>query len=215
MLSRARMISCLALFFPLFTSLALSQVYYGPIPKNFEIAPFAGYVVSTNIRTTDGRVITESGPGYGVTFDLDVKKGSQIELLYLYLKGHSKYEPTSDPTKGAEFDVQFQYFILGYTQEFRPLKKHTAFFTAGLGAWWARPDYPGLQDTWRVAMEFGGGWKFYFSDAIGIRFQGLALLPLVFTGGGLYAGTGGSGLAVSAGIPIAQFSFSAGLIIVI
>jgi hypothetical protein len=215
MRSRARMLSCFVLLFPLSAPQALSQVYYGPIPKNLEIAPFAGYVVNTNIRTSDGRVITESGPDYGATVSLDVKKGSQVEILYLYFKGHSKYEPTSDPTNAIEFDVQFQYFILGYTQEFRPLKKNTAFFTAGLGAWWAHPDYPGLQDTWRVAMEFGGGWKFYFSDAVGIRLQGLALLPLVFTGGGLYAGTGGSGLAVSAGIPIAQFSFSAGLIIVI
>jgi hypothetical protein len=64
-------------------------------------------------------------------------------------------------------------------------------------------------------MEFGGGWKFYFSDAVGVRLQGLALLPLVFTGGGLYVGTGGSSLGVSAGIPIAQFSFSAGLIVVL
>jgi hypothetical protein len=215
MLSRARIRSYLVLLLTLFTPLALSQVYYGPIPKNLEIAPFAGYIVNTNIRTTNGRIITESGPDYGVTVSLDVKKGSQIELLYLYFKGHSSYEPTSDTASGAKFDVQCQYFILGYTQEFRPLKKHTAFFTAGLGAWWARPEYPGLQDTWRVAMEFGGGWKFYFSDAIGIRLQGLALLPLVFQGGGVYAGTGGSGLAVSAGIPIAQFSFSAGLIIVI
>jgi hypothetical protein len=215
MRSSARLPVCLALLVVLCVSHSRSQVYYGPIPKNLEIAPFAGYVMSTNIRTTSGHVVTKSGPGYGVTASLDVKKGSQLELLYLFHKGQSSYVPNDALTTGIDFNVVFQYFVLGYTQEFRPLKKSTAFFTAGLGAWWARPEYPGLTDTWRMAMEFGGGWKYYFSDAIGIRLQGLALLPLVFTGGGLYAGTGGSGLAVSAGIPIAQFSFSAGLIVVI
>ncbi len=79
--SRSCMYFCLTLAIVLCTSSSLSQVYYGPIPKNLEFAPFAGYVVSTNIRTSGGRVLTKSGPGYGGTASLDIKKGSQIEFL--------------------------------------------------------------------------------------------------------------------------------------
>lgn len=194
---------------------AAAQVYYGPIPKNLEISPFAGYMVNTDIRVTDGYVSTTSGPDFGVAFNLDLKKASQLEVFYVAHQSRSGYRSNTEPANNFEFNILFQYFMVGYSHEMRPLKMNTPFFSVGLGGWWAKPDFEGAKDTWRVAMYFGGGWKFYFSEVIGIRVQAQALFPIVFSGGGLYVGTGGSGLAITAGIPIAQFSFSGGLIFVI
>ena len=194
---------------------ANAQVYYGPIPKHLEIAPFAGYMVSTEVQVSDGIVEVENGPAYGATLSLDVKKGGQVEFLYVYNKAAARYLSSTDSIANFDFNAVSMYFMLGYTFEMRPLKMSTAFFSAGLGGWWSQPEGTSYEDRWLVAMHFGGGYKFYFSELIGIRLQAHALLPLVFSGGGLYAGTGGSGLAIAAGIPIAQFLFSGGLIVAI
>lgn len=194
---------------------ANAQVYYGPIPKHLEIAPFAGYMVNTEVRVADGIVEVENGPAYGATISLDVKKGGQLEFLYVFNRADARFLSSTDPTTNFDFRAVSMYFMLGYTFEMRPLKMSTAFFSAGLGGWWSSPEGTSYEDRWLVAMHFGGGYKFYFSELIGIRLQAHALLPLVFAGGGLYAGTGGSGLTIAAGIPIAQFLFSGGLIIAI
>jgi hypothetical protein len=189
-----------------------AQVYYGPIPKHLEIAPVAGYMVNTEVQVSDGIIEVDNGPAYGATIGLDVRKGGQIELLYVFNKADARYLSDLDSSKNFNFNAVSMYFMLGYTFEMRPLKMSTPFFSAGLGGWWSQPQGTTYQDKWLVAMHFGGGYKFYFSEVIGVRLQAHALLPLVFSGGGLYVGTGGSGLAVGAGIPIAQFFFSGGLI---
>lgn len=190
-----------------------AQVYYGPIPKHLEIAPVAGYMVNTEVKVSDGVVEVDNGPAYGATIGLDVRKGGQIELLYVFNKADARFVSDTDSSTNFNFNAVSMYFMLGYTFEMRPLKMSTPFFSAGLGGWWSQPQGTGYQDKWLVAMHFGGGYKFYFSEAVGIRLQAHALLPLVFSGGGLYVGTGGSGLAIGAGIPIAQFFFSGGLIL--
>jgi hypothetical protein len=50
---------------------------------------------------------------------------------------------------------------------------------------------------------------------VGIRLEANVAMPLNFYGAGFYVGTGGSGMSANAGIPMAQFNFLGGLVIVI
>jgi len=46
-------------------------------------------------------------------------------------------------------------------------------------------------DTWRFAMTFGGGAKIFFSDKLGIRLQARLMVPVFFSGAGMYVGQAG------------------------
>jgi hypothetical protein len=192
-----------------------AQVYYGEQEQKVEISPFIGYMVNTNTTVAYGYIENDDGVAYGASIGIDVRRGGQVELLWVMQSSHSSYQSQSWQYSSFDFDVVFNYFMIGYVHELNPRAKVRPFFRAGAGAWWASPDYQGLSDTWRVAMDLAGGVKIYPSEKIGIRLQAAMMMPLVVYGGGLYVGTGGASVGVSAGIPIAQFNFSAGLIIVL
>ena len=63
----------------------------------------------------------------------------------------------------------------------------------------------------KPAFTAGLGFKLWLTDQLGLRFMARALVPLYFTGTTIWVGTGGSGLAVGAGIPWAQFDFTGGV----
>ena len=64
-------------------------------------------------------------------------------------------------------------------------------------------------------MSFGlqTGTNLYLSKRIGFRVHGRLNFPVQFNGFGFYAGSGGSGLAASAGAYFIQADIGAGLII--
>jgi hypothetical protein len=67
-------------------------------------------------------------------------------------------------------------------------------------------------DTWRFAMTLNAGTKIWMTPNLGLRFDIRMLMPILFSSGGFYYGTGGSGLAASGGIPSLQFAFTGGLV---
>ena len=69
-----------------------------------------------------------------------------------------------------------------------------------------------VSTTWRFATTLMGGTKIWLTQNLGLRLEARMLMPILFNSGGFYAGSGGSGLAATAGIPSLQFAFSGGLI---
>jgi hypothetical protein len=107
--------------------------------------------------------------------------------------------------------------MLGATQMLKG-RNIKPFGTFAVGAAWMSPGQSKqanvtLEDVVRVAVGFGAGVKIFFTENVGLRLHGRLLMPLVFTGGGFYFGTGGAGFGVSSGIPALQGDLSAGLII--
>lgn len=208
-------ISALALGFLVTAQPSSAQVYYGAPEKHVEIAPFIGYTLNTTTLVAYGEVKTDDGVAYGGTISFDVNPGQQVEFLYFHQNTQSHFNAQSIYYNSFDFDVAFNYFMIGFAYEPNYRAKTRLFFRVGGGAGWFSPTHQGLEDTWRPAMDLALGVKIYPTEKIGIRLQAGVLMPLVFTGGGLYVGTGGAGVGVSAGVPIAQFNFSAGLIVVL
>ena len=55
------------------------------------------------------------------------------------------------------------------------------------------------------------GSKFYLSKSVGIRLQAGLYLPVRFSGGGVYIGTGGADYGVSSASTIMQFNLGGGI----
>jgi hypothetical protein len=66
-------------------------------------------------------------------------------------------------------------------------------------------------DTVQFAFTAGLGFKVWLTESIGLRFEARALVPIFFSGGGFWVGTGGASVGLSGGIPFAQFDFTGGL----
>jgi hypothetical protein len=110
--------------------------------------------------------------------------------------------------------VTVQYFQIGSIYQL-PKENVQPFLGVYLGAVMFHPkgQAQGLQfeDKWSFAMSFAGGVKLYASDKFGVRLQGRLLMPMYFSGGGVYVGTGGAGVGVGAGVPIVQGDLGLGV----
>jgi len=66
-------------------------------------------------------------------------------------------------------------------------------------------------DTWRMAFALGGGLKLFVHPKFAIRLGAELLGTLYFYGASFYAGTNGSALGVTGGIPTVSGNFTIGL----
>jgi hypothetical protein len=106
-----------------------------------------------------------------------------------------------------------EYYQLGALYDKRIAKKTNAFgfFTGGVVRF--SPVTPNYGDDYRFAITAGGGIKYFFTKTVGVRLQGRIKLPIYFSGGGIYLGSGGSGYYLGTGTALLQMDLLAGLII--
>lgn len=192
---------------------AMSQAH------KMEITPTFGYQWGGVMQTYEGEVRLEDGEQYGVILGYRVQKELMVEFFWSYFPTRASFEPYylyGGNSELANLDAKLgvHYFQLnGVWETGRRTTK--PFLGAGFGMVMFSPENTKYSTEVRAAMNFSGGVKFYLSERIGLRLQGRLLMPLYFTGGGLWFGTGGVSVGASAGIPIVQGDLSAGLIIVI
>jgi hypothetical protein len=183
-----------------------------------ELTPYYGYLLSTNVRISEGDLVVKDSPLWGVTLDLGHKGIPGAKLQLMYNRQSTKMELKEYPSKQRKylFDVDVDYWQLGIVREV-PLgsKKIVPYGVVGLGAANFTPDNPAYGNEWFFAGHFGGGIKAFFSDNIGLRLQARALLPFSFASGGLWCGTGGCNIGMGSYSSIIQFDFTAGLVIAI
>ena len=183
---------------------------------SFEITPSYGYLVSTNLRTTDGDLVIKDSPDYGLTLDIGHTnlKGAKLQLMYNRQDTRMELKEYPSGSRKELFDVIIEYWQLGVVREV-PIqsKKVKPYGVVGLGAANFNPVGSAWSNEWFFSAHFGGGLKVFLSDAIGIRLQARALLPFTFSGGSFWCGTGGCSVGVGSYSSIMQFDFTAGLII--
>ena len=200
---------------------ASAQMYPADADRTrFELTPFIGWQWSTRTNTYGGEFSTKDGINYGGLVDIHIQRNVDIELLYIYFPTQTRLESYTYGIPSTDyFNVAFHYMQIGYVKSLKPHAKVEPFLTGSLGAGVAVADdivYDNVtlsaEDTWRFAIAFGGGAKVWFSEKLGLRLQARLLMPIYFAGSSVYFGTGGSGFAVSGGIPLLQGDFTAGLI---
>lgn len=179
-----------------------------------EIFGFGGYEVASDVQVTQGQLNIYSNPNYGAGISFEVQRGIQAEVFWIGQQTPmelKRYNGLTEPL----FDVGIHYFQAGAVYEFRQTKAQKAFpFTSfSLGATLFSPIDANFSEEWRFSITFGGGGKFYISDRVGLRLQARMLLPLNFSGAGMWCGTGGCSVGVGSWATLLQADFTGGIFV--
>jgi opacity protein-like surface antigen len=187
-----------------------------------QIGAFTGWQVNGDVDGIYGKLRVDDAQSFGVSLWTQVRPGTKIELLWIYSRATAQFDSyTLSYSSTREFDVDSNYFQIGGVQSMRR-GKIEPFAGGTLGAVWYAPgsiqSTTGLtsysaNDTWRFAITLGGGLNVFLTESVAIRGYARMLVPMYFNGGSVYVGTGGSGLAVNAGVPAISGDFGAAIVL--
>ena len=193
--------------------------------QKLEITPFGGYFFAGKLAVREGDLNIKNDANYGVTIDFSIRRDIQIELMYNRLDTRLVLKEYPTGVNKDLFDLSVNYFHIGGVYRAQEIEKGYLFTTFSLGATLFSPNVDTYQmddgevvdvsEDWRFSIALGGGIKYFLSDKIGIRTQIRILMPIYFGGGGLYFGTGGSGVSLGAGTNLVQGDITGGLIFVL
>jgi hypothetical protein len=207
---------CFLALLTIVTSVASSQ-------KSWRLNGYASYVFddgfSTYYSTYDyyeGKI--KGSAQYGVGIELVMGERAGIELMYL----HQGTTATADyllginePVKFAEFDLNIDYILLAGQSFFaNPSGKVEGYggLMGGLALINLKEPTSGREaSNERFAWGARIGANIWASEKIGIKLQAQLLSVTQGSGGGLYFGTGGAGVAVSSYSTIYQVGLGGGL----
>jgi hypothetical protein len=189
-----------------------------PPPRQFEIGGFAGWQVSTDASTPNGTVVIDGSIDFGGTLAYSIRPGYDVELAYIYVPTHARFAAFNPALSSDRVALGEHWIQLGGVVS-RPLGKIEPFGAISAGMVIFHADTIHFQDGTsystsdqvRFAFTAGLGFKYWFTDRLGLRFEARALVPVYFSGGGFWVGTGGASVGLSGGIPFAQFDFTGGL----
>ena len=179
-----------------------------------ELFGFGGYMTYSSLKVAEGSVSFEDGANYGFGLDVAVNKGILVELNYT----HNQTTARLRRFNGGDvplFDINTHYIQIGAHNEFRRTReqKTVPYALVTLGATLFDAKTASLSDEWRFSVAIGGGGKFYLGKKVGIRLQGRLLMPLQFSGAGMWCGLGGCSVGVGSWATLIQFDLTAGVFI--
>jgi hypothetical protein len=139
----------------------------GAAPFEFEITPSVGLRLFGEFEdpvSTDSVDIDESA-SFSLAFDIEYSPDEAWQLFY-----SRQSTEVSDVNPALDLDVE--YLQIGGVAEF-PLEGDM-FIPYAVGTIGAARFSPGgnLDDETKFAFTLGGGWKYYFNDHFGLRFEG-------------------------------------------
>jgi len=177
-----------------------------------EIFGFGGYMMTTRVPVRKGDLQVKDVPNYGAGIDFQIERGLQLEVIWITQQTHLKIKKYPSGLVEDLFDMNTHYFQLGAVYEMGR-KKARPFFAFSVGATMFDAKDVTRSDEWLASLTFGGGGKFDLSKRFGIRLQGRILMPIIFSGGSIWVGTGGVGVGVGSWTPFVQFDLTAGVYI--
>jgi hypothetical protein len=215
MRTTATSLAAAMLFLSLCAGSAAAQ-YQGPEgipPHKGEIGFHGGYVwtwareVYVGSVTTGSMDIKESGY-WGITLDVNVEPGKQVELLYRRQDSRLTFRTPLTPAVDL-VDVGVEYWQIGGLGgvprgDFLPY----GLFT--VGATHVMFKNSPYEDNWKFSMMFGLGAKKYMGEKFGLRAQ--AQLPFTIIDGGGTISCGSLGcISTIGGTGVGQIDIGGGL----
>lgn len=195
---------------------ALSPQVHSQIIEYLDIIPTFGYHFGGRARFYEGDFKIEDNASYGITLSAPVEWGIKGEFSWSRSDSKGRFIPYRTGYEPDELEMASNYFLLGVMKEFSegPFKPLGGIH---LGLGWFDSKDSRYYDVFRFSVGLAGGLEYMFTDRIGIRAQGRFLIPISFSGAGMYCGigTGGSSCGVSTGGwgTILQGDISGGLVI--
>lgn len=168
---RRALLALMALFH-LIPAAATAQV------NRFEVTPFAGYRLAGEVDNSAGigfdfrsDVEIDEGAHFGVMFDIPLTSNWQLELLASRQNtSFSVDEGLLSPSENLG-DVNLGLYQAGFLFQWGE-GQVSPFVVASLGLARLEPDFPELDAENYLSGTFGGGVKVFFSENVGLRFEG-------------------------------------------
>jgi hypothetical protein len=152
-------------------------------PHKAELGFNGGYVWTwaREVYYTSGGELDIKDTGYwGITLDMNVREGKQLELLYRRQDSKLTFDAALSPEVQLT-DVALEYWQIGGLGGIvRGDVMPYGLFTVGATRF--IPKNSSFDDEWRFSMIFGLGVKKYVGEKLGIRAQ--AQLPFTWLDGG-------------------------------
>lgn len=180
-----------------------------------EITPLWGYRFGGRTTTSGGEIRVVDNSLYGIQVAAVLPYDVSIEFLYCRQPTSLKKTtsaPFEPPVTETLFNMNVEYYMLGGVKSVQS-GDVSPFGGAYLGFGSFRPQTSGYSNENLFAVAVSGGTKVKLSERIGLRLQARLMLPMQWSSGGLWCGTGGCNIGVGANTTIMQFDLDAGLII--
>ena len=179
--------------------------------QKIELTPMVGWELSGKATGENAELNFKDNVNYGIVAGYQFKPDFFVEFNYTRIDTEGQVKPPQPPNYVEHFDIAMNYFLLGATQQFLDGRFHP-FVNGSLGVTWLDPKESGYESVWLFTAALGAGAKIAVTQKIGIRLQARLLMPMDITGGGLWFGTGGAGVAVYSNV-LWQGDFSGGIVI--
>ena len=178
------------------------------------ITPLAAYQWGGTFKGYYGEAKLNDAGSFGIAIDIPVHHSEAfVELIYTRQVTDLTYREYNSGNPADEiFDIAVEYYQVGglYTVDKDGPKP---FGTMSIGATRFAPQNTVYGSEWKFSAAFGLGLIVPVSQRIGIRTHVRLLLPFMYSGGGMWCGTGGCSIGVSGGSSIAQGDVAIGLVI--
>ena len=178
--------------------------------QHVEITPFGGYVFPVTWNGSNGSIYFHGNAQYGGMVNIGVSRVIDVDLIY------NRIDTKADPAiVGVTFDqlpLSINYFMVGFTKNFRINDMVSPFLGLNMGACLLAPKSSEYYDYWFFAAGIQGGVKFYFSKVVGLRLQAQVMMPVQGQGFYFYYGSYGGGSGYTFSSPLVDFGFTGGLI---
>jgi hypothetical protein len=182
--------------------------------QKVELSPFIGYETGANIdynyNSNVGNLHIGDGMDWGGSLDVGMGGGRYGEFSYSHMATYLDSE--SGINNERLCDLAVDYYSFGVLQEVNPDAKATPYGLFSLGWVNYRPSETYSNEN-KMHISLAGGVKIRASERVGLRLQARLLLPIYYSGGYLFAGTGGAGYGITGGFRGVQGDFTAALVL--
>ena len=194
--------------FLLFLLLLSCQVFVQA--QSIEITPFGGYVFPARWYTSYGSLYFNGNAQYGGMFSLGVSRVMDVDFIYNRID--TKVSPEVNGYTLDDVDVSQNYYMIGFTKNFRVNEVASPFVGFNLGGMYLAPKTSDYYSYWFFSMGLDAGVKLYLGKHIGFRLQAQMMMPVQSGGFYFYYGTGGGGGNMYVTSTLIDFGFTGGLI---
>jgi hypothetical protein len=176
--------------------------------QSVEFTPLYGYTISGKVDNYNRSFNVGDDMSFGGILSVEIDHMSYVELSYL----RTNTDVVTNRTNNGTFDLAVEHYQVGALREFTE-GKVVPFAKGMIGTTRYAQTSKGDGRYWLFSAGFGLGAKIFFTERIGLRLHSNLMLPMQFSGGGFFCGTGGCGTGISFNVPLVHWELGGGLII--
>jgi hypothetical protein len=177
--------------------------------QQIEITPIMGYMFGGSIRGYEAEASLDDNINFGGSLGFEVEDLTWAEFTYIRQNSTAHINRYGFFESQRDIEIATSYYHLGMTRESQE-GDVTPFGSVSMGFTVFNPKEQGLSNRTFGSMNFGAGVKVKIGEAFGIRLQGRLMVPVAFSAGTLWCGTGGCGLGYASYATMVQGDFSLG-----